>query len=45
MTLPSNWPELTLALALALLLAYVIADRVARLAWSILQAIIEDRTV
>jgi moderate conductance mechanosensitive channel len=44
-TLPSNWPELTLALALALLLAYVIADRVARLAWSILQAIIEDREV
>ena len=42
---PSNWPELTLALALALVVAYVIADLVARVAWSILHAIVEDREV
>jgi len=43
--LPSNWPELTLALALALVVAYAIADLVARVAWSILNAIVEDREV
>jgi len=43
--LPAHWPELTLALALALLVAYVIADRVARVAWSVLHAIIEERDI
>lgn len=43
--MPSNWPELTLALALALLAAYLVADLIARVAQSILRAIIEDREV
>ena len=45
MTFPSNWPELTLAVALALLVAYGIAGLVARVAWSILHGIVEDREV
>ena len=45
MTVPSNWPELTLAVGLALVLAWVIADLVARVARSVLHAIIEDREV
>ena len=45
MILPSNWPVLTLALGLALVAAYLIADFVARLAHSILHAIIEDHDV
>jgi small conductance mechanosensitive channel len=40
-----NWPELTLAVAAALVVAYIIADLVARVAWSILHAIVEDREV
>lgn len=43
--LPPNWPELTLALALALFAAYLVADVVARLAHSVLSAIIEDREI
>jgi moderate conductance mechanosensitive channel len=43
--LPPNWPLVTLALALALLFAYVVADFVSRIAQSILHAIIEDREV
>ena len=45
MNLPPNWPLVTLALALALTLAYIIADFVSRVAQSILYAIIEDREV
>jgi hypothetical protein len=44
-TIPSNWPELTLAVALALLLALRHRRSVARVAWSILHAIVEDREV
>ena len=44
-TLPSNWPELTLALALALLVAYFVADVVARLARQLLRAVIADPEV
>jgi len=43
--LPPNWPLVTLALALALLFSYIIADVVSRVAQSILHAIIEDREV
>jgi len=40
--MPSNWPELTLALSLALVAAYVVADLVARAAQSVLRAIVPD---
>jgi small conductance mechanosensitive channel len=40
--MPSNWPELTLAVALALVVAYVVADFVARGVHSILRAIVAD---
>ena len=40
--MPSNWPELTLALTLALVAAYIIADILARGAESILRAIVPD---
>jgi small conductance mechanosensitive channel len=40
--MPANWPELTLALSLALGAAYIVADLVARLADSVLRAIIAD---
>jgi small-conductance mechanosensitive channel len=40
--MPSNWPELTLALALATVVAYLVADFVARLVQSILRAILAD---
>ncbi len=43
--MPSNWPDLTLALGLALLAAYLVADVVARIAQSVLRTIIEDREV
>src|SRR5476649_1873374 len=43
--MPSNWPELTLALALTLGAAYLVADVVARAVHSILHAILEDREV
>jgi len=43
--LPPNWPLVTLALALALIAAYVVADVVSRMAQSMLHAIIEDREV
>jgi len=43
--LPPNWPLVTLALALALIASYVVADVVSRIAQSILHAIIEDREV
>ena len=42
MTLPPNWPELTLALALAIIAGYFIADVVARLAERVLRAVIPD---
>ena len=45
MNLPPNWPLVTLALALALIASYVVADVVSRIAQSILHAIIEDREV
>jgi moderate conductance mechanosensitive channel len=38
--MPSNWPELTLALSLALVAAYVVADLVARASQSVLRAIV-----
>jgi small conductance mechanosensitive channel len=44
-TIPSNWPLLTLALGLALVLSYLFAEFVSRIAQSILDAIIEDRDV
>ena len=40
--MPSNWPELTLAIALALGIAYLVSDVVARLVQSVLRAIIAD---
>jgi small conductance mechanosensitive channel len=40
--MPSNWPEMTLALALAVVVAYLVADFVARLVQSTLRAIIAD---
>jgi small conductance mechanosensitive channel len=40
--MPSNWPELTLAVTLALVAAYLIADVVARGVDSILRAILPD---
>jgi small conductance mechanosensitive channel len=40
--LPQNWPELTLAIALALAAAYLVADVVARLVQGVLRAIIAD---
>ena len=40
--LPSNWPEITLALTLALGAAYLVADVVARAVRAILHAIIAD---
>jgi small conductance mechanosensitive channel len=40
--MPSNWPELTLALSLALVAAYIVADLVARAAQSVLRAIVPD---
>src|SRR5688500_16221647 len=47
--MPANWPELTLALALALLAAYVISNLAARVVRSMLRAILpaesEDRFV
>ena len=43
--MPSNWPEMTLALALALVVAYLVADFVARVVRSILRAIIADPSV
>ncbi|PYR68645.1 MAG: hypothetical protein DMF88_08500, partial [Acidobacteria bacterium] len=45
MTIPPNWPLVTLALGLALLLSYLFAEFVSRLAQSVLHAIIEDRDV
>jgi small conductance mechanosensitive channel len=39
---PSNWPELTLAVTLALVAAYILADVLARGAESILRAIVPD---
>jgi moderate conductance mechanosensitive channel len=38
-----NWPVLTLALSLALVAAYLVADVIARAVQSILRAIIDDR--
>src|SRR5688500_19169456 len=40
--MPSNWPELTLALSLALVASYLVADLVARAAQSVLRAIVPD---
>jgi small conductance mechanosensitive channel len=40
--MPANWPELTLAVTLALVAAYIIADILARGAESILRAIVPD---
>ena len=40
--MPENWPALTLALALALASAYVVADLVSRVAQSLLRAITAD---
>jgi len=40
--MPSNWPELTLAVTLALVAAYIIADLLARAAESTLRAIVPD---
>src|SRR5687768_18583314 len=40
--MPSNWPELTIALSLALVAAYVVADLVARATQSVLRAIVPD---
>ena len=42
MTLPPNWPELVLAFALVILPAYLIANSAARLAQSLLRAVVED---
>ena len=39
---PPNWPELTLALALAIIAGYFIADIVARLAERALRAVVPD---
>jgi moderate conductance mechanosensitive channel len=40
--MPSNWPELTLALALAIVVAYIVADFVAKTVRSTLRAILAD---
>ena len=40
--MPSNWPELTLAVTLALVAAYILADVLARGAESILRAIVPN---
>jgi small conductance mechanosensitive channel len=40
--MPSNWPELTLAIALALGIAYLVSDVIARLVQSVMRAIIAD---
>ncbi len=40
--MPSNWPEMTLALALAIVVAYLVADFVSRIVRTILRAIIAD---
>jgi len=42
-TVPSNWPELTLALALAGAVAYLVAEAVARLVHAILRGVLEDK--
>ena len=42
MTIPANWPELTLALALALVAAYTIATLASRVVRSMLRAILPD---
>jgi small-conductance mechanosensitive channel len=44
-SLPPNWPIVTLALGLALVLSYLFAEFVSRIAQSVLHAIIEDRDV
>src|SRR5688572_603282 len=41
--MPTNWPELTLALTLVLLAAYIIADIASRLVESMLRAIVPDQ--
>jgi moderate conductance mechanosensitive channel len=41
-SLPANWPEITLALALAVGVSYLVADLAARIVQSILRAIIAD---
>jgi small conductance mechanosensitive channel len=40
--LPSNWPEMTLAIALAVVVAYLVADVIARVVQSTLRAVIGD---
>ena len=45
MRLPANWPELTLALTLAFIASYVIAEFISRVAQSALRAIIADPEV
>jgi small conductance mechanosensitive channel len=41
--IPNNWPVLTLALALAAGISYVVAETVSRIVQSILRAVLEDR--
>ena len=41
-SLPTNWPELTLALTLALVAAYLVADVVARIVRRILRSVLAD---
>ena len=43
--MPANWPELTLALALALIASYVISNLAARLVRSMLRAILPAGTL
>jgi small conductance mechanosensitive channel len=45
MQVPSNWPELTLALVLAFLAAYLIADLISRLVGAVLRGIIADPAI
>lgn len=45
MTLPANWPELTLAVALALVASYLVADIIARIVQYILRRIIADTSI
>jgi small conductance mechanosensitive channel len=45
MDVPSNWPELTLALVLAFLAAYLIADVVSRMVSAVLRGIIADPAI
>ena len=40
--MPANWPDLTLAIALALVAAYLVADLAARAVRSMLRAIVPD---